>query len=99
MSYSADQIITDINGYMQLHGGSNPSWYVGIAADARDRLFKGHGVVEEGGVWIYRRALSTAVARQVEKAYLDAGCDGGPGGGDELTVYVYAYRKTPSSRP
>jgi hypothetical protein len=94
MSYTAQQIITDLNAYMQQHGGPNSAWYVRIAADVRERLFVDHNVSEQGGVWIYRQATSSTVARSVEKAYLDAGCDGGPGGGDDSTDYVYAYRKT-----
>lgn len=99
MSYTAQQIIAEINAYMKQCGGSNRDWYVGIAANARERLFNDHRVTEKGGSWIYRQATSTDVARSVEKAYLDAGCDGGPGGGDEDTDFVYAYLKTASTSP
>ncbi|MCW5576659.1 MAG: hypothetical protein KIT13_11240 [Burkholderiales bacterium] len=98
MSHTAQQIIVDINDYMKRSGGNNSAWYVGIAAKVRDRLFVDHGVAEQGGVWIYRQAISSAVARSVEKAYLDAGCDGGPGGGDDATDYVYAFKKTAATR-
>ncbi len=99
MSYTKQQIITDINTHMQQHGGSNSAWYVGIASDAGKRLFNDHNVNEKGDVWIFRQAISSSVARDVEKAYLDAGCDGGSGGGDASTTYVYAYRKTRSTDP
>lgn len=99
MSYTKQQIIADIDEYMVQHGGPNSAWYVGIASNARDRLFDGHNVSENGGVWIYSQATSASVAREVEKAYLDAGCDGGSGGGDASTLYVYAYRKTRSTNP
>ena len=99
MSLSAQQIIADINAYMQQHGGTNSSWYVGIASDVHQRLFGDHGVSKDQGVWIYRQAISSAVARSAEKAYLAARCDGGSGGGDNSTVYVYAYRKTASTNP
>jgi hypothetical protein len=71
----------------------NSDWYVGIAADPRDRLFNDHNVDEQNGFWIYEQATSASVARQVEKAYLDTGHDGGGGGGDEESTYVYAYVK------
>ena len=99
MGYTSQQIINDINAYMKQHGGTNASWYVGIATDAKQRLFVDHNVSENGGAWIYRQATSSAVARSVEKAYLDAGCDGGSGGGDHGTDYVYAYKKTSSTEP
>lgn len=99
MSQTKQQIITDINTYMQQHGGRNSAWYVGIASDARSRLFNDHNVNEMSDVWIFRQAISSSVAREVEKAYLDASCDGGSGGGDARTVYVYAYRKTNSTDP
>lgn len=96
---SASQIINDINAHMRSCGGKASDWYVGIAADPRDTLFNRHGVTEQGGIWIYRQATSDSVARQVEKAYLDSGHDGGPGGGDASTVYVYAYLKSRGTAP
>lgn len=98
---TARQIITDIDAYMQKFPAvRNSGWYVGIAADAEERLFTDHKVKKEGGGgWIYRKADSAAVARQVEKAYHDSGHDGGPGGGDNSTVYVYAYVKTSTTDP
>lgn len=98
MSNTAQQIINDINEYMKQHGGTNAAWYVGIATDAKQRLFNDHNVSEQSGAWIYMQATSSTVARSVEKAYLDAGCDGGPGGGDDGTDYVYAYKKTASTK-
>jgi hypothetical protein len=93
------QIITDINAYMKQHGGTNASWYVGIAADPRSRLFNDHSVCEKEDAWIYRQAVSSDAARETEKAYLDTGHDGGPGGGDDDTTYVYAYLKSRRTNP
>jgi hypothetical protein len=96
---TATQIIADIDAYMRARPwAKNSDWYVGIAADARARLFNDHAVNEKTGSWIYRQADSNAIARQVEKAYHDSGHDGGPGGGDRSTVYVYAYVKTSSTK-
>lgn len=99
MAHNAQQIITDINAYMKQHGGTNASWYVGVATNASTRLFNDHSVDKDKDPWIYRQATSSAVARSVEKAYLDAGCDGGPGGGDDDTDYVYAYLKSSRTDP
>ena len=93
------KIITDINAYMRRYRGTNADWYIGIASNVKQRLFNDHSVSEKTDAWIYRQAISTAAAREVEKAYLDAGCDGGTGGGDDNTIYVYAYLKTPNTEP
>ncbi|WP_280565349.1 hypothetical protein [Chromohalobacter sp. 48-RD10] len=97
MSYSKEKIISEIDAYMTSHGGTPTDWYVGIAENPRERLFSGHNVSEDG-VWIYCPAASEAIARSAEKAYLDTGHDGGGGGGGASTDYVYAYKKTLSTR-
>lgn len=85
-------IASEIDAYIKQHGGGYPAWYVGIAADPRERLFTDHKVREHGDAWIYRDAGSEAAARAVERAFLNVGCQGGGGGGDNDTHYVYAYR-------
>lgn len=98
MRFTAEKIINEISAYMKQLGGIDSGWYVGIATDAKQRLFVDHNVSEQSGAWIYLQATSSDVARLVEKAYLDAGCTGGPGGGDSGTDYVYAYKKTSTTR-
>ena len=89
-----NEIITDFNAYIKDNGGKNAryGWYVGVTADAKRRLFTDHNVREQGDCWIYRTANSAAIARSVEKAYIDAGYKGGTGGGDDTARMVYAYR-------
>ena len=89
--WNSTDIITAIDAYMRKFQYKNSDWYVGIAADPRDRLFNGHTVDEENGIWIFEPATSDSVARDVEQAYLDTGHDGGAGGGDEGSIYVYAF--------
>jgi hypothetical protein len=90
-------IISDISA--RFSGQRYKDCYIGIAADARDRLFNGHGVSEDSGLWIYRTAVGHRVARNVEQHFLNAGMDGGPSGGDQSTRQVYAYKKTSSTQP
>ena len=86
-------MIADIKGHIEGNGGRFSSWYVGIAADARDRLFDDHSVREEGDAWIFRRAQSSAIAREIENFFVDTkGTKGDPGGGDEKSRFVYAYK-------
>lgn len=91
-----DKIVSEITDYVG--SSSKSTWYAGIAADARDRLFNGHSVDEKAGKWIYRTADSEAIARASEKALHDLGFDGGTGGGDTSTKMVYAYKKTPETK-
>ncbi len=91
-------IRTTIKEYIDGWGGQYSSWYVGIAANPRDRLFSDHGVNEEGA-WIFDSCASSAAARHVEEYFINLGCDGGTGGGDESTKAVYAYMKQSHTNP
>lgn len=90
------EIINDIEAYRQSRvlSRQRSEWYVGIAEDAKQRLFNDHAVPERETPWIHRKADSETVAREAEKALHDLGYDGGPGGGSSKTLYVYAYLKT-----
>jgi hypothetical protein len=89
-----------ISVYRLIHGGAPNQWYVGISRDPERRLFEGHNVDEDGDRYIYREAYSSEVAREVESHFVEnRGFDGGDGGGDEDTVFVYAYKKTPNTDP
>jgi hypothetical protein len=70
-----------------------PDWYVGIASNPRERLFKGHNVNEQDGAWLYRDAGSASMARAIELIFMKKGCKGGYVGGD-TPRYVYAYKMT-----
>jgi hypothetical protein len=95
---TAQGVFDFLNAYIKKNPQSkNSDWYVGIAADPKDRLFVGHSVDQANGIWAYEKADSNAIARQVEKAYHDAGYSGGPGGGDDKTIWVYAYVITSST--
>jgi hypothetical protein len=92
-------IESKILNYMEKSGGAPAEWYVGIAAHPQRRLFDDHQVREENDAWICLDAKNHTIARYVE-AHLtvNLGTAGGPGGGDEASSFVYAYRKTPRTR-
>ena len=98
MAKSRKQIIKDIRSYMTKRGGDMDDWYVGIAAKPTERLFDDHSVDKDNGAWIWRRASSDSVARDIEKHFLDKGAQGGTGGGDEDSTAVYAYKITWGTR-
>ncbi len=95
-----NQAIAEIQTYMEQVGSAHSNWYVGIASDARHRLFSDHNVREGDDRWIFRPCTSSAVAREVEVYFVNTlGTDGGTGGGDATTDKVYAYLKTSLTNP
>ena len=77
MAKSKQEIISDIDAHIEDCGGAYSSWYVGITEDAERRVFQEHGVVKGKDTYIWRKASSSVVARDVEAHFLDKGCDGG----------------------
>lgn len=95
----ANTIRDQIYAHIQKQGGAAEQWYIGIASDIDRRLHGDHNVPRSNHWFIYREAHTANDARAVEKVFLDWGCDGGPGGGDETTCFVYAYLKTVVTAP
>jgi hypothetical protein len=94
----SDTICNEISDHISKQGSSRSSWYVGIASNVKQRLHGDHNVPEKNYWFIWRKAESSSHARAIEKAFLDWGCDGGSGGGDSQTTFVYAYLKSGSTR-
>ena len=92
MATDRTTVISDIKQHVANCGGAYSQWYVGIAADAKQRLFTDHAVRQKGDAWIYRQCTSSDAARAVEKHFLGQGMQGGGGGGDDNTDYAYAYK-------
>ena len=100
MSNTKDQIIADIRAHIAKDGAAYSKWYVGITKDAQNRLFNDHGVIKDGDWWIYRQAYNSQSARDVEDYFVNTcATDGGVGGGDEDSTFVYAYKKAPHTNP
>lgn len=93
-----DEMVAWINKQVNEPGGAYSKWYCGIAADWEERVFKEHNVPTEDDQWrTVRKCFNDDDARAVETKLHELGCDGGPRGGDETTVYVYAYLKGPTT--
>jgi len=94
------QIANEIVSFMDQRGGPARSWYVGISANARDRLVVDHHVPENSDSWICCQARTTEDARQIEWHLLtQIHTQGGPGGGDGTTNQIYAYRMSSHTSP
>lgn len=98
MANDNSTIIGEIVNFIGKNGGSPSSWYVGVASDPKKRLGE-HGV-RETDTWIYREAESASSARAIETFFLERiKTDGGTGGGDASSRFVYAYKKLGHTNP
>ena len=96
---TAQQAYNEILAHIKSEGSSYSKWYAGVASDWQSRLFVDHQVPRQGAWYIARQCSNDAGARNVEDALLKLGCDGGPGGGHNTCVFVYAYLKTTVTNP
>lgn len=95
----AQDVYKEIVAHIKKQGGNESTWYCGIASDWEKRVFGDHNVPRENHWFIARQCFNDKDARLVEQALLELGCDGGSGGGDSTTVYVYAYLKSSITNP
>ncbi len=94
-----ERIVSDILGYVQQSGSDFAGWYVGIADDARSKLFKDHGVDEASGQWIFENAMTESCARRIGQQLIENHkMSGAVGTTGYSTTSVYAYKITPSTR-
>ncbi len=94
------EIINDLDAHIKDGGGGYPAWYVGIASDARDRLFSDHKVKEKGDSWVFRQTSFSGVAREIEDYFVNTlGTGGGARRGVVFTDMVYAYKKASHTDP
>ena len=91
---TAQSIYSEIVAHIEEEGGHASTWYAGITGNIEQRLFRDHNVPKAGHWYITREARSAQSARNIEIALIRYGCDGGSGGGDDDSVFVYAYKKT-----
>lgn len=97
---AAQAVYDDIVAHINNQGGPYSSWYAGIASDWEDRFFGDHQVPRREDYWyIARQCFNDTEARNVEQELIKLGCDGGGGGGDYTTVYVYTYLKGSQTNP
>lgn len=92
MSTPKAQAIAEMHAHMKKCGGDYSDWYCGITKDIKQRLFQAHSVEKGKNAYIYRTTESDEDARQIEVHFLDKGCKGDTGGGDEDSTIVYAYK-------
>lgn len=90
------QTIGKIAGFMKRYGGLRADWYVGVTNDIRRRALE-H---ELSGLVFQEDLFDADIARAVERHFVEQQhTDGAPGGGDEGSTIVYAFKKTPDTDP
>jgi len=99
MAKTAKQAYNEIKTYMYSYSRLYAFWYVGITATPETRLFNDHRISKRFDKWVCVECTNSESARNTEEALLRLGCDGGSSGGNKTSNYVYAYFKTPSSKP
>ena len=60
-------------------------------------MFSEHNVPKQNTWWIYRTAIDSDTAREVENFFLDKGMRGDNGGGDSASNIVYCYAVSPTT--
>ena len=84
-----DSIISEIEEHV---GDTDYSdWYAGITEDPYERRREHERNVDVMD-WKHCKAHDADDARFVEDHFQDLGMEGGPGGGDDNSKYVYVYR-------
>ena len=94
---TANSIAAAIDRHIRTYGGAYSAWYVGVACDPNDRLLNGHNANGQSNAARYWDAGSEETARSIERFFIKKGCQGGAGGGDSNTKYVYVYKVSSST--
>ncbi len=77
--------------HIKTNGGGYAGWYVGIAQNPRDSLFKEHKVREDGK-WVIREVSSRDIAQRIEEDFKKLGAKVNSGRGSDDSKFVYAYK-------
>jgi hypothetical protein len=92
-------IIQEIEQYITNFGGHYPDWYVGISSNPKNRLFQDHHVHVEDDLWIHKLANSLDDVKKIKDHFHNIRhADGPREGGNNTTLYIYAYKKTKNTR-
>lgn len=74
-----------------------PDCYVGVISDNDPRLFENHNTIPKEN-FLYEKAVSVDVARELKKKFIDLGMKGTPGEGGENSTVVYVYKTNPAKK-
>ena len=91
MSENEVEVIkSEMKEYVSGWSGRYFEWCVGIAENAKQRLFGDYHVNEKSDAWIYRAASSSDIARKIELYFIDIGAKSDPRTRNEYSeIYLY----------
>ena len=92
-----EPIIQEFDLFILRFGGIYRNFYVGITDNPMPRLQDDHNI-GQAIPYIFKKARNSETARMIERYFKDQGCNGS-GGEDEVSAYVYAYKKGPKTKP
>jgi len=93
-----EPIIQEFDRFILRFGGIYRNFYVGITDNPVCRLNFDHNI-GQANPYLFMETTINETARMIEKYFLDQKCDGGDGGGNEGSVFVYIYKKGPRTKP
>ena len=96
---SKKDAIKTLNKFIKQKKGASSNWCCGITNNPRRRIINQHKVNEARGTYGWVECNSKNCAEIVEKKMLKKGYAGNTGGGNDESVYVYVYKKTPKTKP
>ena len=100
MPKGKNRIVKEIREYIMGSGSAPAYWYVGVAEDAREALFRTHNVLKDEDLWIYRTAKSSHVSHQArDRLTSDLETAGSTDAVDGDPRMVYAYRMGAHTEP
>ena len=92
-----EEAAIDLIIFMSEQNAPNYAFYAGITTDPTQRLFDEHQLPHNQPHRVVR-CENHQEARALEKQLHKSGCDGGPGGEDNSSEYVYVYLTSPQTR-
>jgi len=96
---SNQQIHDEIMHFIHMERSPYNNWYAGITSNPHTRLFQEHNVDLKESWWVIKKANSVDDAKIVIRALVDAyGIEGGNSAANERSVYIYAFKKTSTTR-
>lgn len=101
MIYSVQEIKFEFLAFIKENGGNFSDWYIGIAADPKNKLMAEHRVDRDKDAWTYKQALTFQACRTVQRFFQDKlNMDGEPLlRADEDTDCVYLFKKNERTTP
>ena len=98
-SLANQQLISEIMHLINMERSPYKDWYIGITSNPHTQLFQEHNVDLNNSWWVIKKAGNAEEAGRIQRAIINTyGTDGGNDEGNEKSVYVYAYKKTRTTR-